>query len=123
MPRGDDILFASANAQILVRCDVEGRQKAEGRWEDHVVRQAHAVSPRRCILLLDPDGAPASTFRNLLLISHAGELVWRADLPGNPDHFVEFTVKGESLFGSTFGGHLVVLRISNGALIRTEFVK
>ena len=79
---------------------------------------------KHCVMLLNPDAAPARrVFENLICIDVAGNVVWKAKLPSMPDMFVEVSTTNDGLWANSFSCWKMWLDPDTGAILRSEFTK
>jgi hypothetical protein len=103
-------------------------QKADGSFTWHGTYKGvpvKAVVPieHDCIILLDPDASKERVFKNLLRVGQDGHTRWSAELPADPDVFLDVQSDTGCLAAHTWSGFRLRLDLVSGQPLAKEFVK
>ena len=77
----------------------------------------------RCLVLLDIAASKQEVFENLLCVERSGGVVWKAELPDQPDAFVKFEMAAEGLRAWTWSGWMLRFDPATGQALERQFVK
>lgn len=81
------------------------------------------LDANKCLVLLDRMANKQEVFENLLCIRRDGSVVWKAELPEQPDAFVEFEMTDNGLHAWTWSCWMLIIDLETGKIIQREFVK
>jgi hypothetical protein len=101
----------------------DGAISWRGNYEGMKVVAASPIDGARCIILLDTAASKQEVFENLLCVERSGKVVWKAELPDQPDAFVKFEMTAEGLRAWTWSGGMLRLDPATGKILERQFVK
>jgi hypothetical protein len=113
IPRLQFVVFRQDNDTISWSGDYRGMK----------VAAATPIDNSRCVILLDTAASKQEVFENLLCVERSGNVVWKAELPDQPDAFVRFEMTAHALRAWTWSAWMVRLDPSTGKTIAREFTK
>lgn len=94
----------------------------QGTFNGATIKSALPVE-EECIILLDPDANKKSLFKNLFRINYNGEPRWVAELPGNPDAFMDMRLERGILIARSWSGYSISIDIHSGKRLNQKFTK
>lgn len=116
-------IFSIPSQGFTVFRSEDGAISWSGGYQGMKVVAASPIAHGRCIILLDRDASKEKVFENLLCIEHSGQVAWKAELPDQPDSFVEFEATANSLIAWTWSCWMMRLDPATGKTIERKFVK
>jgi outer membrane protein assembly factor BamB len=81
------------------------------------------IDGERYLILLDTAASKQEVFENLLCVERSGNVVWKAELPDQPDAFVKFEMVVDGLRAWTWSGWMLRLDPATGKILERQFVK
>jgi hypothetical protein len=76
-----------------------------------------------CVIMLNSDASKERIFRNLFRIGCDGRQRWLAELPAEPDVFLDVQRDGDALMAHTWSGFRMRVDPATGKTRSQEFVK
>jgi hypothetical protein len=116
-------VFSIPNHEFTVFRAKDGAISWSGSYQGMKVVAASLFDGARCLLLLDTATSKQEIFQNLLCVERSGKVVWRAELPDQPDAFVKFEIAADGLYAWTWSAWMLKLDPATGKIIKQEFVK
>lgn len=116
-------VFSIPGHEFAVFQAEDGAISWSGNYQGMKVVAALLIDDARCLVLLDMAASKQKVFENLLCVERSGNVVWKAELPDQPDAFVSFQKTAEGLVANTWSGYRVVLNPTTGKLVERQFVK
>ncbi|HEY2951379.1 MAG TPA: hypothetical protein VGK40_02285 [Verrucomicrobiae bacterium] len=116
-------VFFIPNRELAVFRAEDGAISWSGSYRGMKVASALPIDDAKCLILLDRMASKQEVFENLLCIGRDGNVVWQAELPDQPDAFVEFEIKSDGLRAWTWSCWMLKLDLGTGRIIEREFVK
>jgi len=87
------------------------------------IAAALPIEGERCLILLDMTASKEKVFENLLCVERSGSMVWKAELPDQPDAFVKFEMTANGLRAWTWSGWALRLEPATGKILERYFMK
>jgi hypothetical protein len=109
--------------QFTVFRSEDGAITWSGSYRTMKISAAFLIDDERCIILLDPGASKQEVFENLLCLESSGSMVWKAELPDQPDVFVKFEIAADGLQAWTWSGWVLRLELTTGKILERHFVK
>ena len=100
----------------------DGSLAWKGTYKGRPIRSVVPVDGE-CVIMLDPDASKDRVFQNLLRIGCDGEPRWVAELPADPDAFMDVHSEHDSLIAGTWSGFRMRIDPESGRTLQQEFVK
>ena len=116
-------VFSIPSQEFAVFRAEDGAITWSGSYRGMKVVAALLIDGTRCLVLLDTAASEEKVFENLLCVERSGGVVWKAELPDQPDAFVKFEMTAGGLLAWTWSGWNLKLDIATGKTIIREFVK
>ena len=116
-------MFSIPCMQFIVFRAEDGTINWSGSYRGMKVAAALPIDDARCLILLDRMASKQEIFENLLCVERSGNVVWKAELPDQPDAFVEFEMTAQGLRAWTWSCWMLKLDLRTGKIIEREFVK
>jgi hypothetical protein len=116
-------VFSIPNRELTIFRTEDGVISWNGSYQGMKVAAASPIDAAKCLILLDRMASKQEVFENLLCVGHDGDVVWKAELPDQPDSFVEFELKADGLRAWTWSCWMLKLDLQTGKIIEREFVK
>jgi hypothetical protein len=116
--------FEIRSGELFIHNASTGIVVWHGSFDKRPVRKAIPVpGSDDGIILLGKLLPKTSDFGDVLRVTSAGDLVWKADIPDSQDVYVEVYWIGGNLVGNTWNGWRVVFNISTGKIQSRSFVE
>jgi hypothetical protein len=116
-------IFSIPCQQFTVFRQEDGSMNWIGNFRGMKVAAAMPLDSEKCLILLDRMASKLEVFENLLCVEHDGNTVWKAELPDQPDSFVDFELTPKGLRAWTWSCWMLKLNLETGKIIEREFVK
>lgn len=116
-------VFSIPNREFAVFRAEDGAISWNGSYRGMKVTAALPINAAKCLILLDRMASKQEVFENLLCVERGGNVVWKAELPDQPDSFVEFEMTADGLRAWTWSCWMLKLDLGTGKIIEREFVK
>ena len=113
----------SIPGQFTVFRAADGAFSWSGSYRAMKVVAALPIDGERCLILLDTAASKQEVFENLLCVECVGNVVWKAELPDQPDAFVKFEMVADGLRAWTWSGWALRLDPATGKILGRQFVK
>lgn len=113
---GDDLLIEDAD-HALCWCG-----QPDGRPVEWAIALRFADDGLALYHYYRPDH-PYGGFQNLVRVRPDGSIVWRAELPGNDDKYVNAKLIEGRLSAHSYGGYDVDIDVDTGRIIDRQFSK
>ncbi|HEY1933181.1 MAG TPA: hypothetical protein VGG99_14295 [Acetobacteraceae bacterium] len=115
-------VFRSPALRLSVFRSGDGSVTWEGTYNGMAIKFAMPVDGD-CVIMLDPDASKERVFRNLLRVECNGRQRWLAELPADPDTFLDVQREGEALMARTWSGFRMRVDAASGKTRSQEFTK
>ena len=116
-------IFSIPSLQFLVFRQDDGTINWSGSYRGMKVTAAVPIDNARCLILLDMAASKQEVFENLLCLESSGNVVWKAELPDQPDAFLKFEMTADGLRAWTWSSWMLRLNPATGKIIQREFTK
>lgn len=116
-------MFSTPGLQFAVFQAEDGAISWSGSYHGMKVVAASPIDGARCLILLDTAASKQEVFENLLCVGRGGQVVWKAELPEQPDAFVKFEMSADGLRAWTWSGWSLRLDAATGKSIERRFAK
>ena len=114
-------VFSIPSHQFAVFRAGAGAITWSGTYRGMKVAAASPIDAARCLILLDRMASKQEVFENLLCVEPSGNVVWKGELPEQPDSFVEFEIPANGLRAWTWTPRR--LDPATGKTLERQFVK
>ena len=115
--------FTSVSPKFSVYREDDGSLSWSPDYDGAPVRDAIPLGTDRCVIRLDPDSSSEQIFRNIICTDRIGNTIWRAELPRNPDAFIDMILNEGTVLARTWSGYAVRIDPTTGRIISHDFVK
>jgi hypothetical protein len=116
-------VFSIPGHEFAVFRAEDGAIGYSGSYQGIKVVAALPIDDARCLVLLDMAASKQEVFENLLCVERSGKVVWKAELPDQPDAFVKFEMTADGLRAWTWSAWMLRLDPATGKIIERQFVK
>jgi len=116
-------VFSIPGHEFAVFRAEDGAISWNGSYQGMKVVAALPMDAARCLVLLDMAASKQEVFENLICVERTGNVVWKAELPDQPDAFVKFELTADGLRAWTWSAWMLRLDPATGKAIERQFVK
>jgi len=116
--------FTIESGKLVISDAKTGKELWSGNFNGYpVFKLLPLQNGEDCLVLLDPGASKQPTFENLLKVTSAGEITWKASLPHSHDAYADVLLTDKGVEATTWYGSHVLVNPLNGITQKIGFTK